>query len=94
MQGQSPKYAKQGPISLAVEGRDWSAARLALAEKLAKLADATDSARDAKSIARELAALLDRCEADQYAADAKEKDTPLTRILADADNQDNGLKAV
>lgn len=85
MQGQSPRYADQGPISQSVEGRDWRAARLALAEKLAKLADATDSARDAKSIARELAALLDRCEADQHAADVRERDTPLARILADTE---------
>ena len=92
MQGQSPRYAEQGPISQSVEGRDWCAARLALAEKLAKLADATDSARDAKSIARELAALLDRCEADQQAADVRGQDTPLARILADV--QDNDLKAV
>lgn len=92
MQGQSPRFSTQGKISRSVEGRDWRAARLALAEKLAKLADATDSARDAKSIARELAALLDRCEADQHAADVRGQDTPLARILADV--QDNDLKAV
>lgn len=92
MQGQSPRYAEQGPISQAVEARDWRAARLALAEKLAKLADATDSARDAKSVASELAAVLDRCEADQHATDAKSPETPLARILADA--QGHGLRAV
>lgn len=86
MRGQSPRCSDQGPIAKFVGDRDWRAARLALAEKLAKLADATDSARDAKSIARELAALLDRCEADQYAADAMERDTPLARILADTES--------
>lgn len=92
MQGQSPRYAEDGPIQGAVEARDWRAARLALAEKLAKAADATDSARDVKAIAHELVPVLDRCEADQHAADAANADTPLARILAEA--KDLELKAV
>ena len=94
MRGQSPRYAEQGPISQAVEARDWRTARLALAEKLAKVADATDSARDAKAVARELASVIDRCEADQYAADAKDADSPLAQILAEADALDQKFRAV
>ena len=85
MKGQSPRYAEQGPISQAVEARDFRAARLALAEKLARVADATDSARDIKAVARELATVLDRCEADKHATDAEGRDTPLARLLAEAD---------
>lgn len=92
MQGQSPRYADKGPISQAVEDRDWRAARLALAEKLAKVADATDSARDAKAVARELAAVIDHCEADQHAADASGADTPLARLLAEAEASIRGSK--
>lgn len=92
MQGQSPRHPEAGPITQAVEARDFRAARLALAEKLARAADATDSARDIKSIARELVAVLDKCEADIYAADAVDADTPLARILAKA--TDTGLRAV
>ena len=92
MQGQSPRYADAGPIQEAVERRDWRAARLALAEKLARAADATDSARDVKAIAHELVPVLDRCEADQHDADAAGTDSPLAQIISNARN--DGLKVV
>lgn len=92
MQGQAPRYAEGGPIQNAVVARDWHAARLALAEKLAKAADATDSARDIKAIAHELLAVLNRCEADQYTAEAANSDSPIARILTDA--QERGFRAV
>lgn len=93
MQGVKPSRATNGHrIAEAVRGKDWTRARLALAERLAVAADATDSARDLKGIARELIAAIDRCELDA-ARDAAENDTPLARILALADT-DDGLTAV
>lgn len=70
-----------GTISEAVREKDWPAARLAMAARLAEAADATDSARDLKSIARSLTPLLDRCEADQL-IEAAQGETPLARIVA------------
>lgn len=88
MQGVRPSKATNGhAIADAVRQRDWMQARLALAERLAVAADATDSARDLKGIARELIAALDRCELDQ-ARSASEIDTPLARILSMADSDE------
>lgn len=71
-------------VTDAVREGDWTAARLALAERLAEAADATDSARDLKSIARSLTPLLDRCEIDE-ARQRAAGDTPLSRIMAEAE---------
>ena len=46
--------------------------------------DATDSARDAKSISLSLIQLMDKCEIDA-AREGSEKDTPLAQILAEAE---------
>ena len=83
MNGISPTRVPKGPIAEAVERKDWPAARLELAKKLAQTVDATDSARDVKGVARELVSVMAACEIDDRIGDAD--DTPLARILAQAD---------
>lgn len=85
-----------GAIASAVREKDWPAARLAMAVRLAEAADATDSARDLKSLARSLVPLLDLCELDQKERHDLEE-TPLGRILsqAAAEERDAGdLRAI
>ena len=76
--------APAGAIEQAVVDGDYAKARKKITVKLARMMDATDSARDAKSISLSLIQLIDKCEADAARAGA-EKDTPLAQILAEAE---------
>lgn len=76
--------APAGAIEQAVIDGDYTKARKKVAVKLARMMDATDSARDAKSISLSLIQLMDKCEMDA-AREGSEKDTPLAQILAEAE---------
>ena len=65
----------------AVVRQDWKGARLAMAVRLARMLDSTDSARDVKALAMSLDPLIDKCESDSKADDEVAKDTPLADIL-------------
>ena len=93
MNGISPSALPDGPITEAVAGKDWPAARQAIAEKLARCLDATDSARDVKGLARELVSVLDSTELDQRANIAIEE-SPLAALLREADEQDKEIAAL
>ena len=76
--------APAGRIERAVEGGDFASARLAMAVKLARMMDATDSARDAKAISLSLADLLDRCDGDAAKAKAV-NGSPLAELMREAE---------
>lgn len=76
--------APAGRIESAVESGDFASARLNMAIKLARMMDATDCARDAKSICLSLIDLLDKCEADNI-RNAGASDNPLAQILREAE---------
>ena len=65
----------------AVVRQDWKGARLAMAVRLARMLDSTDSARDVKALVMSLDPLIDKCESDSKADDEVAKDTPLADIL-------------
>lgn len=73
-----------GRIEQAVASNDYQLARSLMAVKLARMLDATDSARDAKSICLSLVQLLDKCEEDSK-RDADTSMTPYAQIMAEAE---------
>lgn len=75
--------ADAGPIESAVLARDYAAARMAMAGKLAKMLDATDSARDVKALSLSLGPLLDRCETEESIM--SDSDTPLADIMREVE---------
>ena len=77
-----PKSTKAASVEKAIVNNDWDAARYAMAVKLGRMFDHTDSARDVKAISLSLAPLVDACEAG---ARGKSKSTPLESILAEAE---------
>ena len=82
-QGKSiPKNTKAASVEQAIIANDWEAARYAMAVKLGRMFDHTDSARDVKAISLSLAPLVDACEAG---ARGEIKSTPLESILAEAE---------
>ena len=93
MQGTPASRLKAGAISEAVESGDWPQARLAIAKRLARILDTTDSARDSKTVARELLQTIDRVEQDEALGAAAAPETPLARILAAVDSPES-LEAV
>lgn len=66
--------------------QDWKTARLAMAVRLARMLDGTDSARDVKALVMSLDPLIDKCESDSKADEDATKDTPLAEILEMAAN--------
>lgn len=65
----------------AVVRQDWKGARLAMAVRLARMLDSTDSARDVKALVMSLDPLIDKCESDSKTDEDAAKDTPLADIL-------------
>ena len=77
-----PKNTESASVEQAILANDWGAARYAMAVKLGRMFDHTDSARDVKAISLSLAPLVDACESGTR-GDATE--TPLESILAEAE---------
>ena len=69
----------------AIRDGDWVRARRLMAIRLGEAFDQTDSARDLKAISMSLAPLMVACEADEM-REAANSDTPLSRILAEAES--------
>lgn len=67
-------------VEQAIIDNDYPAARKAMAIRLARMFDNTDSARDVKALSISLAPLVDRCEQDHNAATDEKDDTPLSLI--------------
>ena len=74
--------ADAGPVESALLNDDYPAARKAMAIKLARMFDFTDSARDLKANTLSLAPLVENCEQDFMSAEDAEADNPLNRIVA------------
>lgn len=74
-----------GSIEDAIARRDYVQARHLTALRLAHLLDATESARDAKSLAHTVDSLIDKCALDFEREQRANADNPLERILAEAD---------
>ena len=75
-------------ITRAVESHNWAAARFAITRRLGEAMDATDSARDLKSLARSIAPLISQCETDDIVSASQDAGTPLAQILAEAAAQE------
>jgi hypothetical protein len=78
--------AKPGGVEQALLDDDYAAARKAMAIRLARMFDSTDSARDVKALSISLSPIVDRCEQDFKAVQDTEQDTPLNRIMEMAAN--------
>ena len=78
--------AKPGGVEQALLDNDYAAARKAMAVRLARMFDNTDSARDVKAISISLAPIVERCEQDFKSVQDTEQDTPLNRIMEMAAN--------
>ena len=73
--------APAGGVEQAIIENDYPAARKAMAVRLARMFDNTDSARDVKALSISLAPLVERCEQDFNATSDEKADTPLNRIM-------------
>lgn len=73
-------------VEQAILDNDYPSARKAMAVRLARMFDNTDSARDVKALSISLAPLIERCEQDFTAESDTEADTPLNRIVAMAED--------
>jgi hypothetical protein len=71
-------------VEAAVLRDDWAAARRAMTVRLARMFDATDSAREVKALSMSLEPMLDKCERDSDEKAEKES-TPLDEILGMAE---------
>lgn len=69
-------------IAEAVRRHEWDKARYLTAIRVAEALDGTQSARDTKALSLSLLPLIDRVEATQI---GQSTDTPLARILAEAE---------
>lgn len=78
--------ADAGPVESALLRNDYPAARKAMAVKLARMFDFTDSARDLKANTLSLAPLVEKCEQDFMANVDAEADNPLNRIMTMAED--------
>ena len=76
------KNTKEASVEQAIIDNDWAAARFAMAVKLGRMFDHTDSARDVKAISLSLAPLVDACESSDRGGNVA---TPLDNILAEAE---------
>ena len=73
-----------GAIEQAVKAGNYQDARRAMTEKLARMMDNTDSARDAKALAISLDPLIDKCEAfEMQRSDIAS--TPYAQIMREAE---------
>ena len=77
-----PKNTEAASVEQAILESDWQAARYAMAVKLGRMFDHTDSARDVKAISLSLAPLVDACESSDRGDITA---TPLDNILAEAE---------
>jgi hypothetical protein len=68
-------------VEQAILADDFPGARKAMAVRLARMFDNTDSARDVKALSISLAPLVEACEADYNATMDEDADTPLNRIM-------------
>lgn len=73
-------------VELAISSDDYPAARKAMAIRLARMFDNTDSARDVKALSISLAPLIEACEQDSNAAKDTNADNPLNHIIEMAEN--------
>lgn len=73
-------------VEQAILDNDYPSARKAMAVRLARMFDNTDSARDVKALSISLAPLIERCEQDFTAESDTKSDTPLNRIVAMAED--------
>ena len=76
--------APAGKIEAAISSGNFTKARLNMAVKLGRMMDATDCARDAKSICLSLIDLLDKCEADELRKPGNNENA-LAQILREAE---------
>lgn len=73
-------------VELAISSDDYPAARKAMAIRLARMFDNTDSARDVKALCISLAPLIEKCEQDLNAKKDASDDNPLNHIMEMAEN--------
>lgn len=78
--------APAGDVERAIAQDDYPAARKAMAIRLARMFDSTDSAREVKALTISLAPLVERCERDYADTAAEEDSTPLDRIMKMAES--------
>lgn len=69
-------------IEGAILRQDWKGARFAMAVRLARMLDSTDSARDVKALTMSLDPLIDKCESDFAPEEDNEGSTPLAEIIS------------
>lgn len=72
-------------VEAAILENDFQGARRAMAVRLARMFDNTDSARDVKALSITLGPAIDRCEEDFNAESEAEEETPLSRIVGMAE---------
>jgi hypothetical protein len=75
-----------GPVERAIINNDYPAARKAMAVRLARMFDNTDSARDLKATTLSLEPLVTKCEQDFATIEDAESDNPLNHIMAMAED--------
>jgi CRISPR/Cas system CSM-associated protein Csm2 small subunit len=86
MQGHKIRHQTQlESVEDAIYADDYEQARKLTALRLARLFDNTDCARDAKSLARTLAELIDKCAEDAERGKAENAETPLSSIVSEAE---------
>ena len=76
-----PKNPEAASVEAALLAGDWPLVRYAMAVKLARLFDHSESARDVKAISISLVQLIRACEGDHLTVEG----TELARILAEAE---------
>jgi hypothetical protein len=72
-------------VEAAVLRDDWAAARRAMTVRLARMFDATDSAREVKALSMSLDPMIDKCQTD-YEDRQEKPETPLDKIREMANN--------
>ena len=86
MHGQKINHqTRLGSVEAAIKADDYEQARKLTALRLARLFDGTDCARDAKSLARTLSELIDKCAEDAERGKAENAETPLSSIIGEAE---------
>ena len=78
-----PKTNDVQSVETAIRESDWNSARHAMAVKLGRMFDHTDSARDVKSIAISLMPLVDACETSERGEVTSK--TQLANIIEEAE---------
>ena len=76
-----PKNPEAASVEAALLAGDWPLVRYAMAVKLARMFDHTESARDVKALSVSLAPLIRSCEAAHITSEG----TELAQILAEAE---------